>query len=194
MDDSASVDLIDVSPIGNPDHFRITVKQLWRAEQPHSDAENEGTGNVANDSPIHRRGSPQRLPPSRGSRRLKRLTLDTGTPSPSSSPGYPSPAESPPSPSLYSPDYFDVRTENLLRPTKVEDDMWLRRSPSLLIHVRVRDLSDEFNRQLTPSIANRILTISARRMHGISTPAIPHSRTQTTTLIRRSRQKSPQTT
>lgn len=136
MDDSASVDLVDVSPIGSPDHFRITIKQLWRAEEAHSDAENEDTGNVADGYPNHRRGSPQRLPPSRGSRRLKPFAVDTGTPPPSLSPGYPLPAESSPSPSSYTSDYFDFRTESLLQPTKVEDDMWLRGSPRLLVYVR----------------------------------------------------------
>lgn len=137
MDDGASVDLVDVSSIDGPDRLQVTVKQLWRTEQPHSDAENENSGDVVDDS-NYRYGSPQWLPhPSRGSRRLKPLTLDTNLLPPFLlSPGYPYTAENVSSPFPYTPDYFDIRGEGLLLPSKFDDDMWFDNCPHLLIHVR----------------------------------------------------------
>lgn len=136
MDDSTDVDLVDVPPIGSPDRFQITVKQLWRAGQPHSDAENEDIGNAANDSD-YPDGPLQLLPfPSGGFRRLKPLTLDTNLPPPFLlSPGYPSTAGSTLSPSSYTPDYFDIRDESLLPPAKLDDDMRFRPYPHFSIYV-----------------------------------------------------------
>lgn len=137
MDDSTNVNLVDVPPIGSPDSFQITVKQLWRTRERHSDAEKEDTGNVANDANC-RHGSPQWLPhPSQGFRRLKHLTLDTNLPPPFFySPGYPSTVEGTPSPSSYAPNYLDLGGESLLPPAKVDDDMRFHHYPHLSIYVR----------------------------------------------------------
>lgn len=137
MDDSPSVDFVDVSLIGSPDRFQVAVKHLWRTGKPHSDDEKEDTESVTDDS-NSRHGSPQWLPrPSKGSRRLKPLTVDTNLSPPFLlSPGYPSIAGSTPSPSSYTLDYFDLRSESLLPLPKVDDDMRLHHYHHLSIYVR----------------------------------------------------------
>ena len=137
MDDSASADLIDVSPIGSPDRVQITVKQLGSTGKPHSDAGNEDGGNFLADS-NNRQGSSRWLPrPSKGFRRLKPLPLDPNLSPPFLlSPGYPSATESAPSPSSYTLDYFDIRGEGLLPPAEAYDDMRFHHYPPLLIYVR----------------------------------------------------------
>jgi len=136
MDDSANVELVDVSPIGSPDHFQVTAKHLWRTGEPHRDPESEDIANVADDSNFCR-GPHRWLPhPSGDLRMLKPLTLDTNLPPPFDSPGYPSTIESISPPSSYTPDYSDLRGESLLPPVKVVDDMQFRHYPDLLICVR----------------------------------------------------------
>ena len=137
MDDSTSVDFVDVSLIGSPDRFQVAVKHLWRTGQPHSDDEKEDTETLADDSKS-RHGSPQWLPrPSKGFRRLKPLTVDTNLCPPFLvSPGHPSTTGSAPSPSSYTPDYFDICGESLLPPLKVDDDMGFHHYPHLSIYVR----------------------------------------------------------
>ena len=126
-----------MSPIGSPDRFQNPAKQLWRIGGAHGDAENEETGNPTGD-PNYRHGSLQWLPhPSRGLRRLKPLTVDTNSPPLFLySPGYPLSVKGTPSPSSDTPDYFDLGSESLLPPTKVDDNMRFRRCPHLLIYVR----------------------------------------------------------
>jgi len=132
MDDSADVDPLDVSPISSPGCFQITGEPLWGTGEPHSDTEKDATGNGADNS-NYRHGSPRWLPYGR----LKPLTLDTNLPPPFLySPGYPSTVGNTPSPSSYTSDYFDLGSQNLLPPTKVNEDMRLHRCPHPLVYVR----------------------------------------------------------
>jgi len=136
MDDSTNVELVDVSPIGSPDRFQVTVKHLWRTGEPHHDPEDEDTGDVVDDS-NYCHGPHRWLPhPSGDLRMLKPLTLDANLPPPFDSPGYPSTIESTPPTSSYTPDYFDLGGKSLLPPAKVDDDMRFCHYPHLLICVR----------------------------------------------------------
>ena len=184
MDDSADVDLVGAPPIGNPDRFQVSLKQLWRTGGPHdSGAENDADSC---------NGSPQWLPhPSRNIRRLKHLTLDTNLPPPLLySPGYPSTVKGTPL-SSRAFDYFDLGGESLLPPAKVDDEMGF---PNLLIYVREVPLVMSTTELLTSTIANRVSMISTIRTRGISIPVSPHCGTQGTTRMRRSLQMNPQTT
>lgn len=188
MDDGPSADLVDVSPIGSPDRFRLIVEQRWRTEEPQSDAESEGTSNIAGDA-NHRRGSPRWLPrPLRGLRGLKHLTLDIDSPPTFPySPGYPSIVESAPSSSPCTPDYFDLGGDILLPPAKFDDNMRFHRFPHLSIHVRGIYLVNPAPSLpfLTVNRSPRVLTMHAR---GIPTPGFPRSGTQGTIPMGRSPQ------
>ena len=137
MDDSANVDLVDVSPIGSPNHFLITTKQLWRGGESHSDDEAEDVGNAADES-TYQHGSSQWLPrPLRGFRRLKPLTLEINLPPPFlHSPGYlPIVEITPPPPLSYSPDYFDLSGKSPLELAEVDDNIRFQHYPHLSIYV-----------------------------------------------------------
>lgn len=141
MDDGANMDLVDVSPIGSPDHFRIPTKQLWGGREPHSDDETDGTDDAA-DNPEYHNEPPQWLPHSRrGFQRIKSLTVDTSLspPFPSSS-GHPSTAEGTPSPLSSTSDYFDL--DDSSSPLPIDETMRFQYYPNLNIYVRETLLSD----------------------------------------------------
>ena len=138
MDDGTNLDLVDISPIGSPDHAQITIEQQWRGGDPYSDDEAEEAANVAVDFEYDR-GSPQLLPYLRGGlfRRLKPLNLDTNLSPPFlCSPGYPSTIDGTPSPLSYTSDYFDPDDESPSPPTKSDDNIWFHHYPDILIYVR----------------------------------------------------------
>lgn len=140
MDDSASADLIDVSPIACPDHFQITTKQpLWRGEEPQIDDGIDYIFDIADNSGYHHE-SAQRLPRhQRGIWRLKTLPLDTSSPPFLCPPFYPPTVEETTSLHPYTSHFFGVDHESPLPPTKVEDDMGFHYYQNLsVVHVRSR--------------------------------------------------------
>jgi len=141
MDDGATVDLVDVSPIGSPDHLRVPTKRLWGGREPHSDDEADDTGVVADNADYHN-GPPQWLPYSRRDfRRIKSLTVDTSlSPFPSSS-GYLSTLEGTPSPLSPTSDCFDL-DDSSSPLAKFDEAMRFQYSPDLSIYVRETFLSN----------------------------------------------------
>jgi hypothetical protein len=136
MDDDTNVDLVDVSPIGSPDHSQITINKEWGGGS-HSDDETEDAANIAVDFEYHH-GSPRLLPdPQRGLRRLKPLALDASLSPPFlHSPSYPSSIEGTPSPLSYTSDCIDLDSNSPLPPTKFDDDIWFHPCPHILVYVR----------------------------------------------------------
>lgn len=137
MDDGASIDLLDLPPIGSPDHSQITIKQKRIEGELHSGDETEDAANISVDSEYHR-GSPRLLPhPRSGFRRCKPLSLDTThTPPLLHSPDYPSTTEGTPSPLSCTSDYLYLDDNSPLQPTKFDDNTRFHRYPNILIYVR----------------------------------------------------------
>lgn len=130
MDDSANVDLADTSPIGRPDRFHITVKQLWRTGETFADAES--------DANCHH-GSPQWLPhPTHNLQRLKHLTLETNLSHPFLYPSdLPSTVGNTPLSHPHPFDYSCLSDESLmLQFSKVDGDIRFHHHPHPSIYVR----------------------------------------------------------
>lgn len=194
MDDGADLDLVDVSPIGSPDHSQITINQRWRGVEPYIDYETEHAAIFAVNSQYHC-GTPQLSPHPRGLSKLNPSTLDMN-PSPPFlySPDYPSTIEGTPSPLSYTSDYLDFEDDSPLPSTKFDDDLRFNHYPNLLIYVRkIIPLNPSISQLISP-IVNRIQMNPVTHTPGIPTTTSPYRGMQVMSPMRRSLQMNTEAT